>query len=454
MRQKVKNLINYLYKRPELVFVLIALPVGLFSAFFVPQMSITDENSHLLRIYQITQKEFVCDDKYAYPDNIVEKSKSGNNGNRTYTLDFSDGDSTEKTNFNCGSAASYSPLAYVPQSLGMMISNLVLPSSATAVLFARIANLLFYVIALYWLIKKVKAGKYVFFVIALVPQMIHLAASLSADSINNILILSIAAITLNLFTQKHKITKSQVALLFLMAVSAALLKKNVILMFIPLVFLPSSLFYGKNRVGFNARKWLFAGVSALLFVVVFVAWTALSQVSEGSNTTAMNPLQSSPHYFINVLFNTYLSDYGDLVLRGTIGEFSSFLYHFPTILIFVQIIILLIAFLQRPIKALGVVVDNKWLVISSTFTFLLSIIAITYGMYTQWSILRGITEYADGVQGRYFTALSVLLIPLFAWIGKYLYVKVKTDKLLFGILAIGQIIMLSFYILYTIKAIN
>lgn len=454
MKQKIKALLTYLYTRPEITFVLIALPFGLFSAVAIPQMSVTDENSHLLRAYQVAQGEFICHKTSFYPQDVIDKSRTGSNGNRVYTMDFSDPVEThDEKKFTCGSAAGYSPLAYIPQALGIIAAQLLHPTTATMVLLARIASLLFYVAALYWIIKKVRAGKYVFFVVALIPQMIHLAASLSADMINNVVTLAIAALVLTLFVQKEKMSKKQIILLLCLVIAAALLKKNLILLLLPLLFLPKRLFVENTikKIPFNMQKWLLAGATVLLFGAAYLLWTKLSFVPVPPVAGVPNPIEAHPNLFLNLLFNTYLSDYGDLVLRGVFGEFSSFLYHFPTLIVFLQILLLLIALLANPTNVTQIIARNKWLVVSMTVAFIVSILVITYGMYTEWGLKRGISEYADGVQGRYFTALLVLLMPLFAWISQYVSVKVKSDKLLFAIVAVGQIILLGFYVLYTIK---
>lgn len=451
---RLKKLLDYLHKKPELVFVLIALPFGLFSAFFVPQISVTDENSHLLRIYQISQGEFICKNKTTYPTDIVNKSATGNNGSRDYTKDFTDNiyDSGDRK-YGCGSAAGYSPLAYAPQSIGAIISQLIHPTTASFVLFARIASLLFYVSAVYFIIRKVRVGKYVFFVVALIPQMIHLAASLSADMMNNVATLAIVALTLNLFTQKTKINKRQMLALFGLVVGSVLLKRNLILLFLPMLFLPARLFKDSDsKIPFNVHKWTLALCVMIFAASIYLLWAHLSYVETNFVAGALNPVAERPILFLNLLFNTYLSDYGDLVLRGVFGEFSSFLYHFPTILVFLQMITLLAVLLYRPAGSkVDTVINNKWLIISSFVSVVLSILAITYGLYTEWGLKRGIVEYADGVQGRYFTSLIVLLIPLFAWISRYVSIKAKSDKTIFFIVVVNQIVLLSFYVLYTVK---
>lgn len=52
--------------------------------------------------------------------------------------------------FRCGSAAGYSLLAYLPQVIGAIFAQLIHPTAASIVLFARIFSLLFYVGAVYF----------------------------------------------------------------------------------------------------------------------------------------------------------------------------------------------------------------------------------------------------------------------------------------------------------------
>lgn len=452
MMEKIKIIFNYLYRRPALLFVLIALPFGLFSAFYVPQISVTDENAHILRIYQISQGEVICQGNYEYPKDIVDKSLT--HKDRSYTADYSDEiEFNDTQHHSCGSAASYSPIAYIPHVIGALIAQFFHPTAATVVLAARLAGLIFYLAAVYMIIKKVRIGKYVFFVIALIPQMIHLAASLSADMMNNVATLAIVAMMLNLFVQNAPIAKKQVITLIGLMMAAALLKLTIIIILLPLIFLPVKLFK-KNSIHsfpFNIQKWSLAGVAAFLVGGTYLLWSKLSFFARPEVEGLPNPIAEQPNLFLNLLFNTYLSDYGDLVLRGVFGEFSSFLYHFPTALVILQIVTLLIVLLYHSPDSIRKITSNKWLIIGMTSAFVLSILAITYGMYTEWGLKRGISEYADGVQGRYFTALLVLLIPLFAWISKYISIKVKSERLLLCLISFSQVLLLCFYVLYTVK---
>jgi hypothetical protein len=73
-------------------------------------------------------------------------------------------------------------------------------------------------------------------------------------------------------------------------------------------------------------------------------------------------------------------------------------------------------------------------------------------MYSQWALRAGIVDHAEGVQGRYFTALLALLIPLFVWIRERLEIRPKSRKEFFYIILTSQIIVLLFYVLFTIRA--
>lgn len=456
MKNRIKTMLGAMYRYPERVFVVLAVIFGTFSAIAVPQISITDEDTHLKRAYQVAQGQFVCQKATDYPLDIIEKSRTGAGGNREYTSDFTNEvDESDRGRFSCGSAAGYSPIGYLPQAAGIAAANAIHPTTGTMVLLARLANLILYVAAGYLIIRKVLVAKYVFFIVLLIPQMIHLAASLSADSLNNIVTLGIFALILNLFIQTSKISRKQIAVLITLLVSAALLKVSLFFILLPLLFLPVKLFKDNKitNVPFNIQKWSLGLLALISSALAYLLWMGISQVESSMVGGVADPIEDQPSLILNLYFNTYFSDYGDLVLRGVFGEFSSFLYHFPTILIIAQLALLLLAFLHTSgiNKAIKKVRSNKWLVLSSTSAFVVSIIAITYGLYKAWGLKRGITLYADGVQGRYFTALLVLLIPFFAWVSKYISFQVKSDRLLFGIILAGQVIILGFYVLYTIR---
>ena len=54
------------------------------------------------------------------------------------------------------------------------------------------------------------------------------------------------------------------------------------------------------------------------------------------------------------------------------------------------------------------------------------------------------------VQGRYFTALAVLLIPIGIWLQKYFRIETKNEKVFNLIMFFGLALVLGFYVFETV----
>jgi uncharacterized membrane protein len=126
--------------------------------------------------------------------------------------------------------------------------------------------------------------------------------------------------------------------------------------------------------------------------------------------------------------NTFF--WGDLTLIdvtaiGTFGYFSNFYYHLPVWTVIIGYIVFAIVLLSERMPA----VSKRFAVVSGAL-FFASILFITIGMYYGWAMrperLGPGAMVADGIQGRYFTPLLVLLIPLFAYLQKF--IKISTVK--------------------------
>ena len=108
---------------------------------------------------------------------------------------------------------------------------------------------------------------------------------------------------------------------------------NALLLF-PLIFLPKHLFAAnKNKnIPFNIQKWailIMIGVAAIISLLIWQKIFGQPLLTTGATH---NPLHSNPLKFIQILFNTYINPtigYTDIVLRGSVGDFSSFKYHLP-----------------------------------------------------------------------------------------------------------------------------
>lgn len=87
-------------------------------------------------------------------------------------------------------------------------------------------------------------------------------------------------------------------------------------------------------------------------------------------------------------------------------------------MIFLNLLLLFVVLVHNNKQEEGVTKPIlRKLTLGSVGIFCILIIAISYALYVTWAIqpfrLGPNALYADGVQGRYFTSLLPLLVPLF-----------------------------------------
>lgn len=445
-----------IFQKPHAVFLTLILAFGIPSAFMVPQLSANDESSHFYRSYDIasgdikSSKSKLC----SYPEPVVQKVSDSSIG--VYRTDYKNNHSSTKINVGCTSANAYSIIMHIPQAIGITTAKLVSDSPSLMILFGRLTNLLFYAISLYYIIRFVRISKWVFVTIALFPIMVHTAASLSADVITNVSAIALIATIFNLFTQKTKITRKQYFLLVAVSIFVALTKSTNLIILLPLVFLPRERFsnkYNHKLIPLNIEKLVLLIGIGIFSIISIIIWSKLYGAAP-VDLTAKSAVSDNPFYFLTILENTYLDPfigYNDIVFRGTIGEFSSFKYHLPTFAVVSGYLILFSTLLYHKQPKQQNMSVRLWG--ASILAALLNIFAVSYIMYSSWAVrpdrLGPNAIYADGVQGRYFTVLLLLLIPLFIRLSSVVRLNVSTEKVFGAYVFVACSVMLLFYTIQT-----
>jgi uncharacterized membrane protein len=452
---------------PQKVFITLALLFGVTSAFLMPQLAVNDEGAHFQRAYELATGQVKgkgCD----FPKEVMQSVLSGDNistigQSKNYSNDYNKpvdfNSSNISTNHTCGSASSYSPIMHFPQAIGVFIAKISHPSLGFMILCGRIVNILFYAIALYWIIKFVRIGKWTFVVVGLLPVLIHLAGSLSADVMNTVIVLGFIASMLNVFSSNKPLTKKQILPLFCFGVLLPLTKLPNLFIAAPLIFLSPKLF-PQNPTRF---KWLhfniFKYATALTMLAVAGGLLLLwHHIYNGDliTTAPANPLVERPWHFVRILFNTYIDTnigYGDVVFRGITGIFS-FKYGFPSSMILLSWCLILFTLLANNTTENNLTknVIGK-LSLATLLTVAAIIMIVTYGLYTAWAIqpyrFGPGAIYADGVQGRYFTALIPLLIPTGIYLRRYVSVRISREEIIGGIVLTTCFIQLLYYTIQT-----
>lgn len=112
------------------------------------------------------------------------------------------------------------PLAYVPQAIGITLTRLFHGSSILLAYMGRLGNLLFFILMTWLAMKRMPFGKEVLFGVAVLPMTVHLSASMSYDVMILGCMFLFTVVCLDLAYHKEKVQiRDIVILMALMAVA-------------------------------------------------------------------------------------------------------------------------------------------------------------------------------------------------------------------------------------------
>lgn len=449
MNTHFKNLL----KKPERVFLIIASVFGLLSATLMPVLSVPDENQHFQISYAMFSenkragKDLVLNEALVLTsvqqgrhwDHFTNKSSAQHDGVAINTGSYIFDGKTKASSFD---------LMHLPQALGVLLGKLIYPSLGVMSLMGRLAMLAVYLAALYFIIKKVKYGKWVFVFVACLPIIIQQAASLSYDAVNFIAIFAWVAFIINLTATKAKLTSKEVLLGLALIAFLFVTKANNLLFVALLIAVPQARIETIHIVKKvrSHPKWNY--IKALLICIAMVV-IAIGVYVMSKKLLAGHEFH--PRRLVEILLNTYL--WGNLALIdvttiGIVGQFSNFYYHIPIWVIILTFIVFAALLLTEKLPPV-----TKRLAITSALLFVGSIILISIGMYYGWAMrperLGPNADVADGIQGRYFTPLLVLLFPAIAYLQKFVTLKTQRETTIPLVSLATVILLLAIYTIQT-----
>ncbi|RLV18118.1 DUF2142 domain-containing protein [Streptococcus iniae] len=333
-------------------------------------------------------------------------------------------------------------IRHIPQLIGMVIGKMIYPSAGVIITAGRITNAFIYILAIYYLIKYIKVGKYTLMFISLLPMMIHQAGSLSYDVLNFVAIASFFVCYINLMIDK-KVTWKKLFGYLLLIILLYAVKPNNLLLF-PLIGFINFRFEGPyiNKLNPILEFWQ----RNRLKIVVLLTLLCLIVL------TFVLSKRTSVLHFIHMIFNTLFvnnlnPDLNNVLTTGVFGFFGMLVIQMPAWVIWLNIFVLTIVFLQEAQSHLNDV-TTKEVGISSFIMVLLQVVVIIITMYFAWTpkMLGENANISVGAQGRYFTPFLLYLFPLFMSLKNYF--NFYLNKKLFVPLVLGTIVFN--YVIYNI----
>ena len=326
--------------------------------------------------------------------------------------------------FDMKTVSVYSPIQYIPQTIGIIISRIFTNRTLLMAYAARLMNAILSILLMYFAIKLIPFGKRVLFTIGFIPIAIEGFTSMSADAITISVSLLFISYILYLKTNKDikVLNKKHYALLLIMGIVLALCK----IVYIPLIFL--LLLLPKEKFNDKKHRLLFVLSILGISVVLNLCWLRIAsgylKLYETTGSQVISVLKH-PINFIQVFLYTFMSK-NDLYLYGMLGYDMGWgdVIHPYSIIIFVLMIILsLNALSDKDMKR----IINKKEIIIITLIVLLIIGLIFASLYVQFTPPG--YRIIFGVQGRYFLPFLPLIMMVISKINMEYKGKLNLDMI-------------------------
>ena len=211
--------------KPERLFLIVTLVAGLIFAIAQPLFIEPDSSYHFDKssylsntVVDRTKIGFPAEDYQSAPlpfTTVTTKMKDG-----TYFKDFFETklplvSKSKVTDKRALGKKWYQDIMHLIPALGVKVGYMIYPSVGSMVLVARLFSLIFFVLTMYFIIKKLKAYQMIFTIISVTPVAIQFATSLSYDSYNYIVFAWLSATLINLAVELQENKEIQLKDFFL-----------------------------------------------------------------------------------------------------------------------------------------------------------------------------------------------------------------------------------------------
>lgn len=455
--------------RLDRVFVILALVFGNALIFINPPFQTADEAQHFFRAWQITSGEFICRGK----DSLGEaggmlpasletfwkkfQSMAMHPEETTSVREILDSfkihaDAQELTFVPFGNTAHYCPISYVPQCIGVALGRAFSLPLPMILYLGREGNLLVFALLGGFSLRWAPTLSRPMFLLLLMPTMLALAASVSADALTDgLAILWVAMICRYFAADRGSICRGTIALLLLVSIPLSVGK----LVYFPLL----ALLFLIPRQNFcaPARKAMMIVLLAVLNLAALIGWAAATSNLETKITVEKNispqgqlaRLEDHPLHFANLLWNT--AAHGTWFVCTTfVGVIGWMDLNFPPAVVIAYLLSLIFFCwtagdrppLPSPKKAAMIVLP----------ALVVSVLAIAFLNLLYWTPID--SNYILGLQGRYLIPLTPAVFLLICsvacrWIAPRSDMRLNAAAILVSITMCGCLLILvtrRFYI--------
>ncbi len=453
---------SWVVAEPHRAFLVLALFSGLTLVLLNPPLQGPDEVAHLRRAYHVSEGRVlahVMDQRVGddlpkslrsprfLPFYVIPGHLDARVGAADYAAAWSVRLNSEKRHFvDFNNTALYSPVPYAPQALGLALARVLRIRPLMLLYLSRLAGLATWVGLVWAAILVIPTGKWLFFLLALAPTSISMAAVLSADTVTNgLAFLTIAVLVRHALSRARIIGWRDVAWITCLTVLLALTKFVYVTLALLFLAMPA------DRAGSPRRYWSMAGVVIGLSALACLAWSMVAGrlvVPYGEYNPRVRDFQAlipgtdppakvviALHHPVVVLGRLLAS-----IVRDRLwARFASWIdwdvvlpAWFAWVWLFLCVVVARID--GNADEPLGTRLRFLLLGLASATVFLFYLIH-----YFTWTPLGA--PYVEGISGRYLTPVApALLLPLSA--DRQLALKGRIGQILVPLVAASHLITL------------
>ena len=446
-------------KRLECLYVLIALTYGVIFIFLIPPGWNADEPQHYWRAQQIAHADFISDN-FPGPGTITYTGGKLLPDELNFILSYRAFDAitdySVRLNFpmwkNTGvikhaahnaplvdtafpGSAHYSPIVYLPQSLGLMFANVTGMPLLLGFFLAKFLALLVQVAAIAFAIYLIPRGKWILFTVGLLPSTVTQSVAFGGDVMTTAVSVLFIAAVLKVSYDVKKINYWHLSALAFLVLVLGLVKPAYLPLAGMVILIP--ILHKKFRSLANLLK---GGALFALASLPGLIWLKLiSHINDNYGRGVDVSAQSSyvihhPLTFLSTLFTTYFTDAQPKLYKTLFGNFVWDTAPIPLIFMFLLVVVLVLSIFISSKREKKIEFTPIIKLIFVGITTLLTIL-ISYGLYIYY------TPYGDksvlGIQGRYF--IPFLPLSLLIFYNPTQYIKQRATKLAVLIILIGSL---------------
>lgn len=395
-----------LIQSPQKILLVLGLIFGLLFCIFIPNGAGFDEETHLVRIFDISGLNLIPNSgSYTFSEFFTLSY------NRRFFQDpawdqFDKQNISIKANWDSMSGGNtrskYMPINYLPQAItaGIVWRVLDLPI-VIGVITVRFAGFLFYLLLCYLTIRSLPTGKWIFLVLSLSPMALYQAATLNIDGFTMGVSFLFIGYLLKVFVDKESVidAKKTWAIVFL-TILVGCVKPGTILL------LPLLLILVKNKAWSKWSFWLITG-GVVISMVISLGWMSVFN-TKTSIGTIENPIGdqlvlviNNLKEFIPMFFKGLIMSLG-LYFRDWVGVYGYWVGKVPILTYVFFPIALILAYLAEPKHKMVSKFSRIFILVIALFC-LVGIASYQFILHYRPDIQM------TGNQGRYFLPFAPLL---------------------------------------------